>query len=64
MNRRKLVEHLREHGCEVARQGAKHEIWINPATGTMTSVPRHRTIKKGTVRAICRELDIPPPDGL
>jgi hypothetical protein len=63
MNRRKLEKHLREHECELLRRGAKHDVWWRPDTEAMAPVPRHRTIKKPTVRAICRQLGIPLPDG-
>jgi hypothetical protein len=64
MNRRKFEAHLRANGCTLHHHGAKHDVWINPANGQTASVPRHRQIKKGTVRGICRALDIPLPDGL
>ena len=64
MNRRKLEAHLRAHSCSLHHNGTKHDVWINPINGQLTSVPRHKQIKKGTVRAICRDLDIPPPEGL
>jgi hypothetical protein len=64
VDRRKLEQHLREHGCEFHHHGGKHDVWWNPANEQMTSVPRHRTVKKSTARAICRQLDVPRPDGL
>lgn len=64
MDRRKLEEHLREHGCELDHHGGKHDVWVNPATGTKTSIPRHRTVKKSTARSICRDLGVPLPPGL
>jgi hypothetical protein len=33
----------------------------NPALHKIASVPRHREIKEGTVRAISKQLDIPRP---
>jgi len=35
--------------------------WFNPALHKPASVPRHRKIKAGTVRAICKQLEILPP---
>ena len=64
MNRRKLERHLRNHGCEFHHHGGSHDIWWNPANEKQSSDPRHRTVKNGTAKAICRELEIPPPDGL
>ena len=60
----KLVElerHLRRHGCTFYREGGAHSIWFNPANRKLTSVPRHREVKEGTARAICKQLEIPPP---
>lgn len=60
MKRRDLERHLRDCGCETLREGANHTIWSNPARDLRTPVPRHREIPTGTVRAICRQLGIPP----
>ena len=56
-----LERHLRGHGCEFHREAGAHSIWLNPANRKIASVPRHREIKEGTVRAICRQLEIPRP---
>jgi predicted RNA binding protein YcfA (HicA-like mRNA interferase family) len=61
MDRRKLLKHLRDHGCEQEREGSRHEIWVNPETGDMQPVPRHNEIKAGLARKICRDLSVPPP---
>ena len=63
MNKRKLETHLRTHGCELHHNGAKHDMWHKPATGAQATVPRHKEIPKGTVRSICKQLDVPLPDG-
>jgi mRNA interferase HicA len=64
MNRRELEKHLRDHDCELLRHGKKHDVWHNPATEAMSTIPRHRVIRKGTVRSICRALGVPTPPGL
>jgi hypothetical protein len=64
MNRQQFEEHLREHGCVLRHHGGKHDIWSNPANLTQAPVPRHRVLKRGTVRGICRILGIPRPPGL
>jgi mRNA interferase HicA len=56
-----LERHMRQCGCIFYRQGGSHAIWRNQAARTIPSVPRHREIKEGTVRAICRQLEIPQP---
>lgn len=54
-----LERHLRQHGCVLYREGASHSIWLNPKNSKIASVPRHREIKEGTARAICKQLEIP-----
>jgi len=56
-----LERHLRQCGCIPYREGGSHSIWLNPKTRKIASVPRHREIKEGTARAICRQLEIPQP---
>lgn len=56
-----LERHLRLNGCVLHREGGAHSIWLNPSSQKIASVPRHREIKEGTVRAICKQLEIPHP---
>lgn len=56
-----LIRHLIQHGCFLHRQGARHEIYMNPANGNRAAVPRHREIKESTARRICDQLGIPRP---
>jgi hypothetical protein len=64
MERRKLEEHLREHGCEFHHHGGKHDVWWNPESGAMASIPRHKTVKKPTARSVCDDLGVPRPPNL
>ena len=59
MKRRALLSHLRAHGCELVREGGRHSIFWNPATGRTSSVPRHAEINDFLARKICRDLDVP-----
>ena len=61
MKLRDLERHLRGHGCVFFREGGAHTVWLNLANQKLTSVPRHREIKEGTVRGICKQLEIPRP---
>jgi predicted RNA binding protein YcfA (HicA-like mRNA interferase family) len=61
MKLRDLERHLRGLGCVLYREGGTHTVWLNPANRKMASVPRHREIKEGTVRGICKQLEIPQP---
>jgi hypothetical protein len=63
MNRRALERYLRQHGCRREREGSRHTIWSNPATGQETQVPRHTEIKTPTMRQICADLSVPDPPG-
>ncbi|MDX6443012.1 MAG: mRNA interferase HicA [Blastocatellia bacterium] len=58
MKRIDLVRHLEEFGCEFVREGKQHTLYINRLTRKSAAVPRHRDIPTGTVRSICRSLDI------
>ena len=64
MNRRDFEAYLRDQGCRLHRHGAKHDLWRNAANGAKSPLPRHKTLKKPLVRGVCRQLDIPPPDGI
>ena len=62
MKRVDLERYLREQGCVFYREGGGHSIWLNPSLRKVASVPRHREIKNGTVRAICKQLEIRRPE--
>ncbi len=59
MERRDLIRHLRACGCRLLREGRGHAVWINPASGRQSAVPRHREINECTAKAICRQLEVP-----
>lgn len=61
MKRVDLERHLRAHGCEVKREGGKHTVWHNPATGRPATVTRHRELPLTTVKAICDQLGVARP---
>jgi len=61
MKRDKFLRHLRTHGCELARNGAKHDIWQHAGHSKQTAVPRHAEIDDWTCGAICKQLEIPKP---
>jgi len=61
MNRRAFIKHLRANNCLLYREGANHSIYINDDNGRMSTVPRHREIKRNIARKICKDLDIPSP---
>jgi predicted RNA binding protein YcfA (HicA-like mRNA interferase family) len=53
MRRRDLERQLRDLGWNLARHGARHEIWAKG--GRELVVPRHVEINEYTARAILRE---------
>ena len=61
MKRRALVRHLEEHGCELLREGGRHSIFVNPALGKTSSVPRHTEINDDLAKKICKDLGVPNP---
>ena len=61
MKLRDVERHLRGQGCVFFREGGAHTVWLNPSNRKITSVPRHREIKEGTARGICKQLEIPRP---
>ena len=61
MKRTDLVRHLEANGCRFVREGGKHSVYRNTASGKHSTVPRHRDVKDGLARKICRDLGIPEP---
>lgn len=41
MKREELLRHLRQHGCELLCEGAKHSWWHHPSPNTRSAVHRH-----------------------
>jgi predicted RNA binding protein YcfA (HicA-like mRNA interferase family) len=56
-----LLRHLEQHGCELLREGGSHTLYVNPSSGKVSTVPRHREINELLARKICRDLGVPPP---
>jgi mRNA interferase HicA len=42
------------------REGSRHTIYANPASGTKAPVPRHAEIDNRLARLICQQLAITP----
>jgi mRNA interferase HicA len=60
IKQRDLVRHLTRHGCRRVRQGGRHEVWTDARGERISTLPRHREIPRGTARAICAQLGVPP----
>jgi len=61
MKRHALLKHLKQHGCELLREGKKHSVYWNPANQRTSSVPRHTEIVDKLAAKICKDLSIPTP---
>jgi len=48
---------LRIAGCYLKRQGGSHSLWINPKTGVIEAIPRHKEIKEPLAKKILKSLD-------
>jgi len=59
VKRHELLDHLHRHGCNLYREGGRHSIFSNPATGMKAPVPRHAEIDNRLARKICDQLGIP-----
>lgn len=51
IKRKLLLKKLKEIGCELCRNGADHDIWIN-ANGKKFPVPRHPDIRENLAKKI------------
>ncbi len=59
MKRKELMRHLKQHGCELLREGGNHTIYVNRIKRKSSSVPRHNEINDFLAKKICKDLEIP-----
>jgi mRNA interferase HicA len=59
VKRHELLDHLHRHRCTLAREGARHSIFTNPANGAKVPVPHHSEMDNRLARKICEQLGIP-----
>jgi len=57
MKRADLERKLRIAGCYLKRQGGSHSLWINPKTGVIEAIPRHKEIKGPLAKKILKALN-------
>ena len=55
---RKTVRVFESLGWEVARQRGSHIVLVKEGSSATLSVPDHRTVAKGTLRALIRDADL------
>jgi predicted RNA binding protein YcfA (HicA-like mRNA interferase family) len=58
MKRRTFIKELIGQGCYLKRHGGRHDLYINPANGKVSPVPRHPEIKDLTCRLIRQQLGL------
>jgi len=58
MKRKQFVRQLKKDGCVLLRSGARHDIYINPATGKKQPVPRHTEIDNNLAKHIRKYLGL------
>ncbi len=61
MKRVDLLRHLEAQGCEFAREGGNHTIYVNRVAQASSAVPRHREINDFLAGKICRDLKVREP---
>ena len=59
---RDLVRALRHVGFELDRQKGSHMILFRAEPPTTLSVPDHRTLDRGTLRALLRQAGVTPEE--
>jgi mRNA interferase HicA len=58
MKRQEFIHELRAAGCELLRHGARHDVYVNPATGQKQPVPRHTEIDDALAKHIKKYLGL------
>jgi hypothetical protein len=56
MKRKEFIHELEKSGCVLHRHGARHDIYLNPATGQKS--PRHTEVKDSLCRLIRKQLGL------
>ena len=58
MKRKEFIQRLLKDGCILLRHGARHDVYLNPATGNKQPVPRHVEIDNKLVEHIRKNLGL------
>jgi mRNA interferase HicA len=58
MKRQAFIRALHEAGCVLLRHGARHDVYLNPATGQKQPVPRHTEIDDALAKHIKKSLGL------
>ena len=63
MKKGKFIQHLNANVCGFVKHCKKHDKYKNHINGNCTYIPRHADIDTDLCILICKQLDIPKPDG-
>jgi predicted RNA binding protein YcfA (HicA-like mRNA interferase family) len=58
MKRKEFIQEILKQGCILLRHGARHDVYLNPATGNKQPVPRHAEIDAKLVKHIRKNLGL------
>jgi mRNA interferase HicA len=58
MKRKEFIQELEKSGCVLHRHDARHDIYLNPANGQKSPVPRHTEVKDSLCRLIRKQLGL------
>ena len=56
MKRKELIKKITAAGSTLVRHGARHDLYINPGTGTKQPIPRHDEIDENLAKHIIKRL--------
>ena len=59
---KQLVKALKRRGFVLDRQHGSHMILFRPDPPTTVTVPNHRELDRGTLRAILRQAEVTPSE--
>jgi mRNA interferase HicA len=57
MKRVELLQKLSRVGVKFVRHGGEHDMYVQPKTGIIIPIPRHKEIKEMTARSIIKKLE-------
>ena len=63
MKRSEFIKYLNEHNCGFVKHGGKHDKYMNHSNWKRTNIPRHPEIDDDLCSLICKQLEIPKPEG-
>ena len=58
MKRKKFIQEILKQGCILLRHGARHDVYLNPATGNKQPVPRQAELDDNLVKHIRKNLGL------